>query len=123
MPRSAKNFMRRTNLLILLTVSFLCQQGIAQQDPKRILAAHSLLDSLHGRTAVTPTDTSSSPRAGGVIHPPAVKPKHDPHISTLRSAILPGWGQAYNHEYWKIPIVYAALGIPVGTFIYNKNWY
>ena len=49
--------------------------------------------------------------------------KHDPRIATRRSLILPGWGQAYNKEYWKIPIVYGALSIPTITFIYNNNIY
>jgi hypothetical protein len=49
--------------------------------------------------------------------------KHDPRKATFRSAVLPGWGQAYNKEYWKIPIVYAALGIPAGIFVYNNTWY
>lgn len=49
--------------------------------------------------------------------------KHDPHKATLRSAIIPGWGQAYNREYWKIPIVYGAISIPTVTFIYNNTWY
>lgn len=38
---------------------------------------------------------------------------HDPHSvkqAALFSAILPGLGQAYNEKYWKIPIVYAAIG-------------
>ncbi len=48
---------------------------------------------------------------------------HDPHKATIRSLIIPGWGQAYNHEYWKIPIVYAALAIPAVTFFYNNTWY
>ncbi len=52
-----------------------------------------------------------------------VKEKHSPRKATIRSAIIPGWGQAYNRKYWKIPIVYAAIGIPVGTFLYNKKWY
>ena len=51
------------------------------------------------------------------------KKKHIPRIATKRSAILPGWGQAYNHEYWKIPIVYGALAIPTYTFFYNNSYY
>ncbi|MFN5476446.1 MAG: DUF5683 domain-containing protein [Sphingobacteriales bacterium] len=43
--------------------------------------------------------------------------------AAIRSAIIPGWGQAYNKRYWKIPIVYGALAIPVYTFTYNKSWY
>lgn len=52
-----------------------------------------------------------------------VRNLHDPRKSTFRSAIIPGWGQAYNKEYWKIPIVYGALSIPTATFIYNNTWY
>ena len=52
-----------------------------------------------------------------------IKKKHIPRIATIRSAIIPGWGQAYNHEYWKIPIVWAAIGIPIYTFFYNDNYY
>lgn len=51
------------------------------------------------------------------------KVRSDASKAALRSAIIPGWGQAYNKKYWKIPIVYGALAIPVATFIYNKNWY
>ncbi|HMG83979.1 MAG TPA: DUF5683 domain-containing protein [Ferruginibacter sp.] len=47
----------------------------------------------------------------------------NPRTATIRSAILPGWGQAYNRKYWKIPIVYAALGTTAGIFLYNlKNY-
>src|ERR1700730_8034562 len=52
-----------------------------------------------------------------------VKKKHDPHKATLYSAILPGLGQVYNKKYWKVPIVYAAIGIPAYTYFYNKSWY
>lgn len=51
------------------------------------------------------------------------KRKHSPRKATIRSAILPGWGQAYNKKYWKIPIVYAALGITAGVFNYNIKEY
>src|SRR5450755_3332117 len=43
--------------------------------------------------------------------------------ATIYSAILPGAGQVYNKKYWKVPIVYAALGIPAYFFFYNKSWY
>ena len=48
---------------------------------------------------------------------------HDPHSvgrAALYSAIIPGLGQAYNGKYWKIPIVYGAIGT-AGYFIYY--WY
>ncbi len=51
------------------------------------------------------------------------KPKHDPRKATFRSAVLPGWGQAYNREYWKIPIVYGVLAIPASTYLYNSKYY
>src|SRR5687768_2573746 len=46
-----------------------------------------------------------------------------PRQATIRSAIIPGWGQVYNKKYWKLPLVYAAVGIPVYAFIYNRSWY
>jgi hypothetical protein len=55
--------------------------------------------------------------------PDSLIKKHDPRKATRRSALIPGWGQAYNREYWKIPFVYGALAIPTGLFIYNNNWY
>ncbi|MBS1736340.1 MAG: hypothetical protein JSS98_06975 [Bacteroidetes bacterium] len=53
----------------------------------------------------------------------AVRKKFNPHIATIRSAIIPGWGQAYNKKYWKIPIVYGALGVSAGVFFFNLNTY
>jgi hypothetical protein len=49
--------------------------------------------------------------------------KRNYHRATLYSAILPGAGQVYNKKYWKVPIIYAALGISAYAFFYNKTWY
>lgn len=46
-----------------------------------------------------------------------------PAKAAFYSAILPGLGQAYNKKYWKIPIVYAALGAGVYFIIDNNNKY
>ena len=52
-----------------------------------------------------------------------VKKPHSPRKATIRSAILPGWGQIYNKKYWKLPFVYGALGTTAGVFSYNIKWY
>ena len=56
-----------------------------------------------------------------VVEEAAYKP-YDP-LSPARaafySAVLPGLGQAYNGKFWKIPIVYTALG--VGIYFYFDN--
>ncbi|MBX9782519.1 MAG: hypothetical protein K2X48_04410 [Chitinophagaceae bacterium] len=51
------------------------------------------------------------------------KAPHSARKATIRSAIIPGWGQAYNKKYWKVPIVWGALGTCIGFFIYNRNEY
>lgn len=42
-----------------------------------------------------------------------------PAKAAFYSAVLPGLGQAYNKKYWKIPIVYGALGS--GIYFYQSN--
>ena len=49
--------------------------------------------------------------------------RHIPSKATKRSAMIPGWGQAYNKQYWKIPLVYGVLAIPAATFSYNNDLY
>lgn len=42
-----------------------------------------------------------------------------PAKAAFYSAVLPGLGQAYNKKYWKIPIVYTAIG--TGFYFYLDN--
>ncbi|HTJ12933.1 MAG TPA: DUF5683 domain-containing protein [Dinghuibacter sp.] len=51
------------------------------------------------------------------------KHHRDPQKATIRSAIIPGWGQVYNHKYWKVPIVYGGLVTIALIFNYNIKQY
>ena len=46
-----------------------------------------------------------------------------PAKAAFFSAILPGLGQAYNKKYWKIPLVYGAIGTGVYFYINNNIQY
>jgi hypothetical protein len=41
----------------------------------------------------------------------------------LYSAIVPGLGQAYNRQYWKVPIIYAGLSVAGYFFVNNLTNY
>lgn len=42
-----------------------------------------------------------------------------PAKAAFYSAILPGLGQAYNKKYWKMPLVYGAIGTSI--YFYSRN--
>lgn len=46
-----------------------------------------------------------------------------PAKAAFYSAILPGLGQAYNKKYWKIPIVYGAIGVSMYYYINSNQKY
>lgn len=46
-----------------------------------------------------------------------------PKRAGLYSALLPGLGQVYNRQYWKLGLIIAASGAVTGFVIYNSNKY
>jgi hypothetical protein len=46
-----------------------------------------------------------------------------PAKAAFYSAVLPGLGQAYNKKYWKIPLVYGALGTSLYFYVDNNKKY
>lgn len=73
-------------------------------------------------SAKAQSDTTAKPSSGyylpsevrsqAKVHQNVMKEKkeHSPTRALVLSAILPGAGQVYNRQAWKIPIIYAALG-------------
>jgi hypothetical protein len=95
----------------LLTLVMISSFAIAQE--KEVLRS---ADSLKTVTAVV---DSTAPEGQKVKKVRVYNPKK----AALRSAILPGWGQIYNKKYWKLPIVYGALGTSAGVFFFNLKTY
>jgi hypothetical protein len=90
-----------------------------------ILISFGLLHTVYAQDSATvkPVVTSVHPDTTTKTADSIKKAEHSPRKATIRSAIIPGWGQAYNKKYWKIPIVYGALGTAAGFFIYNRKEY
>jgi hypothetical protein len=84
-----------------------------------------------GRTIVADTTNPSVPTDSLSKVAEPVKDKkvdsvlkvHSPRKAIIRSAIIPGWGQIYNKKYWKLPLVYGALGGTAYVFFDNLQVY
>ena len=87
------------------------------------LFAQQLTDSLSRLQGDTVVTKNSADSGKSLLALDTTSKKFDPRKATFRSLVLPGWGQAYNKKYWKIPIVYGALGTTVGVFLYNIKTY
>ncbi len=96
--------MKIKNLLFLLFLFFFATPLFAQED-------------------------SITVRTEELIIPEEEEPDYKPYNAlaparaAFYSAVLPGLGQAYNEKYWKIPIVYTALGVGVYFYINNDREY
>jgi hypothetical protein len=59
-------------------------------------------------------------RGEKVYHPDST---HSPHKAVMRSLKLPGLGQVYNHQWWKVPLIYGGLGALGYYTAYNYSEY
>lgn len=101
------------NKFLILAVFLLaiCFSAVAQEDQKE--------DKKKNPNNV-PTEELTV-EAGSIIKDP-IDPL-SPARAAFYSAVLPGLGQANNKKYWKIPIVYAGLGIGIYFYIDNNKEY
>ena len=67
-------------------------------------------------------ENNQSKLSAGTLKQKEIDPLR-PTKAAFYSALLPGLGQAYNKKYWKIPIVYGAIGTSLYFYIDNSKKY
>lgn len=95
----------KTKILITVFATLFCSRLLAQADTLKFGAEGTVIAS-KGVGKVKDTSRHFKPRT-----------------AIIRSAIIPGWGQVTNKKIWKVPIVYAGIGIPAYLFFRNLSQY
>jgi hypothetical protein len=100
-------------LLIGLGISAMAQNPVVPVKSK----ADSLQDkkdSIKSKPFVPKTSTTK------IYHPDST---HSPSKAWHRSVVLPGWGQVYNRQIWKVPVIYTGLTLLVLMYRFNQDQY
>lgn len=63
----------------------------------------------------------NSEKGGGLGRSPGTPPS--PGGAALRSTIVPGWGQAYNGKYYKVPLIYGIGAGLIYGISYNHGYF
>ncbi|WP_346319919.1 DUF5683 domain-containing protein [Chitinophaga sp. YIM B06452] len=111
----------RSGYLVLILLCLFLLPAINSQAQKDTLITRQLKDSAaslraSGKDTLSPVSATDTLLAN-------YKALHSPRKAAFYSAVLPGLGQIYNRQYWKVPLVYAALGVSTGVFIWNMDKY
>lgn len=108
-------YMRKQYLLFGVFFIICCiHTAVAQNDTTAVLKA--IPDSISSGVS----DSITKPVS---ILVDTIKKRSPAKTAALLSAIVPGAGQVYNKKYWKVPLVYGALGIPAYFFLDNLKWF
>ncbi|RTY69012.1 hypothetical protein EKM05_10420 [Flavobacterium sp. GSP27] len=88
----------------------------------KIIFISLLLFTLGNHTVFSQTGTEAVLVAKDTLKSNDIDPL-TPAKAAFFSAILPGLGQAYNKKYWKIPLVYGAIGTSLYFYIDSNKKY
>jgi hypothetical protein len=108
--------MKTRYLLLLISPVFFYQFSFSQKKQDTTSSNH-----ISQNKIINPKDSLSSLKS--MVPDTTPKKINGPRRAALRSAVLPGWGQATNKKYWKIPLVYGALGATAYAFNFNISQY
>ncbi len=101
-------------LLVGLAFSAMAQTPTMPVKKTKADSIQSKRDSLKSKPFVPKIATPK------VYHPDST---HSPSKAWHRSVFVPGLGQIYNRQYWKVPIIYTGLTLLVVMYKFNEKHY
>jgi hypothetical protein len=107
---------------VVFILAFVTTALVSNKSYAQIVPDTSLNDPIPP-TAEVKADTSINSDSALEIAPKPLPFQPIPKRAGLYSAIIPGAGQLYNRQYWKIPIVVGGLGTAIYFFRDNLEFY
>jgi Family of unknown function (DUF5683) len=109
-------------LTIWLLAGFIFTAAAQKPDTTKSTVVKGKTDTLKATRQDTDVIKSNVPKIKKpkVYHPDSL---HSPHKAVMRSLIIPGWGQVYNHQVWKVPVIYGGLGLLGWAIVFNAQYY
>lgn len=87
------------------------------------LSGMLLVSPAFAQEAEAPADTTQRESTGSFWWSSRLPEGHSPEGALWRAAVLPGWGQFYNRQYIKMPVVWAGIGGVAGLAYFNNQRY
>jgi hypothetical protein len=109
--------------IVLLFLLVICLDSFSQNDSLRVVSDTTINAVDSSRFVRVDSMNKKSATVSNKKQVDSILKYHSPRKAAVRSAIVPGLGQIYNKKYWKVPIIYGALGISASIFVYNLKWY
>jgi hypothetical protein len=89
----------------------------------RLLVASLLAFAAAGLSPASVARAQPDSVRAAVLDARGLPPDHTPRKALRRALVLPGWGQVYNRQYLKLPLVYAGLvGLGYRVARANRNY-
>jgi hypothetical protein len=104
----------------LLVTGFIMVFAFAAQAQTADTAVAGKADTVRKASNTAPGSFAPPIRKEKAYHPDSL---HSPHKAVMHSLMIPGWGQVYNHQWWKVPIIYGGIGLLFSAVIFNQNYY
>lgn len=105
---------------ILLLLLFFCVGSIFAQKKPRKNRRDTVSINGDTTTVLSPFKPKNEQPKDKIYHPDST---HSPHKAVIKSLMFPGLGQIYNHQYWKLPIVYGGfVGLGYSFYVAQTNY-